>query len=163
MSNQDSKTNGRRKAHVDRLADQVRDCIDAAYAHHCAASREANGTPHSDDSRVLRDFARNQTFTDAFENLVREESANERQHRKGAPNGFRYPISAQQAALVVLLYQFGQGTELDAMPPASYVLAVRHSAAIANIIGYLSKGEIGKREGLREALEALDYAQAVRS
>ena len=162
--NTDDKTNGRNRAHLDALHRAVRDCIDASYY---TGARRENGsrvTVESDDPRqTLRDYARNTSMRDGWEALIREETKNESGHRNWGPDYARYhrALSKPQAALIVLLDQFGQGADLETMPSAAWLMEVRYSAGVANVLGFLCKAEIAKREGLREQLAALDYAGAV--
>jgi hypothetical protein len=164
MSNYNSTTNGRNKKHVDRLWEQVRDCIDASYL---TGERRPNGSrvtvPHDDPRALLRDWVRNQSMTDKMNALEDREAVHERQHRRGAPSGWRHVLSAHHAARLILLHNIGDGSELPAMPDATYMLSCRDTAAEAVVLGFLARDQIWKTDGLREALGLLDYAQAVRS
>lgn len=154
-------TNGRRKAHVDNLIAQVRAAIDATYD---TGKRHPNGariTHDTDDARAIRDYVRNMSWSDKFDDLIDREAAHERRHRKGAPAGFRYPISVKQSASIIVLHQFGNGSALEAMPPATLYNSCRDTAAEAIVLGYLARAQVTPE--LRAQLDALDYAAAVRS
>lgn len=78
MSNQNSGTNGRSKAHVARLEQKVRDAIDATYL---TGERRSNGsqvTRDTDEARAVRDYVRNHSVTDKWDELIEREAAHER-------------------------------------------------------------------------------------
>lgn len=160
--NENDTTNGRRKALIEKLTAQVRDAIDASY--YTGEPNRANGskpTRDTDDARAIRDYVRNMSWSDKFDDLIDREAAHERRHRKGAPAGFRYPISVKQSASIIVLHQFGNGSALEAMPPATLYNSCRDTAAEAIVLGYLARAQVTPE--LRAQLDALDYAAAVRS
>jgi hypothetical protein len=120
-------------------------------------------TRDTDDARTLRDYVRNQAMWDKFDALLDREAAHERRHRRGAPDGFRYPISVRQSAAIIVLSQMAAGADRDAMPPASLFTSCRDTAAEAIVIGYCAREALKADPELVPMLHALDYAAAVRS
>ena len=164
MSNTDPKTNGRNRVLVARLIEEVRAAIDATY--YDGEKVYPNGSRYSkntDDARAVRDYVTNMSPFDKFEDLLSRETAHERRHRRGRPEGSRIPISANQGAAIVMLHQIGNGAKLEAMPAATLYISCRDTAAEAITLGYCAREELRKRPELLAELEALDYAGAVRS
>jgi hypothetical protein len=114
--------------HINQLWEQFRDAIDAAYADTQNTNRDS-----------LRDYARNQSWSDTVEKLLAEETANERQHRQSRTvRGF----SSQDAAKLIICGNVLRGTELETIPSALTFITFRHSAAEANLIGYLIRAHV---------------------
>lgn len=163
MINDNAKTNGRNRKHVDALYSRVRAAIDASYL---TGERYPNGgrktVDHSDERAALRDYVTNQSWSDNFEALIKREAEHERDHRKFKPASLpRTPISVEQAATVLVLNNIGDGARLDAMPLATGFISMRDTAAEAQLIGYLARAALRADVGLLDALVALDYAGAV--
>jgi hypothetical protein len=163
MSNTNSKTNGRSKTLVSSLETRVRNAIDATLLTGERHPNGANVYHDTEDARAIRDYVRNQHMFDKFDDLIDREVQGERRHRKHAPAGFVYPISVRQAATAIILHNLGSGAAREAMPSAVLFISLRDTAAEAMLVGYLARVALRADAGLLEALDALDYAQAVRS
>ena len=113
---------------VDRLWNEARTAIDAAY----------NAKPQDDSTYALRDYAQNQSMTDALANLLDVEIAHERRHRNGRPSikGF----SSETAAKLILLGNLADGSLAETCHPQSRFLVWRKSAAEARVVGFLAAG-----------------------
>ena len=134
-----------RHAHIARIWSQLRDIIDKTY--------QANV---GEDAKPLRDYARNQSWSDDLENLLADETANERQHRSlRAVRGF----SSSDAAKLIMCGNVLRGAELTAMPSALTFITFRHSAAEANLLGYLIRANVMPE--WKDAVSSLDYAECM--
>lgn len=133
------------KAKVDNLWMAFENAITLAYK--AARSNE--------DAACLRDYARDVSWNDDLAKLLGRETANERQHRNNsrAPHNF----SVGTAAKLILMNCASRGAELTAMPPAVIFLQFRHTAAEAEVIGYLCRGYLNK--SWHDELKTLDYAK----
>jgi len=162
--NKDDKTNGRRRALIDRLENAVRDAIDASF--HQTEERYPNGSrksvDYSDERSALRDYVRNMAIFDKWEDLIERETKHERRHRRGAPNGWRFKFSAKHGALIVMLNNVGDGARRGERPAAESFIQMRDTAAEAVLVGYLARAALAAVPGLLDELAALDYAQAGR-
>lgn len=163
MTNKDPKTNGRRAALLNTLEEQVRDAIDASYL---TGERYPSGgrktVPHDDERQPLRDYVRNQAMRDKWEDLIERETAHERRHRRGAPNGWRFKFGAKHGARIVMLNNVGDGARLEVAPAAVSFIEYRDTAAEAVLVGWLAREQLRAVPGLLDALELLDYAEAGR-
>jgi hypothetical protein len=134
-----------RHAHIARIWSQMRDDIDKTY--------QANV---GEDAKSLRDYARNQSWSDDLERLLAEETGNERQHRsQRSVRGF----SSSDAAKLIISGNVLRGTELTAMPSALTFISFRHSAAEANLLGYLIRANVTQE--WKDAVSSLDYAECM--
>lgn len=134
-----------RHAHIARIWSQLRDIIDKTY--------QANV---GEDARALRDYARNQSWSDDLEKLLAEETANERQHRSlRSVRGF----SSSDAAKLIICGNVLRGAELTEMPSALTFITFRRSAAEANLLGYLIRANVTPE--WKDAVSSLDYAECM--
>jgi hypothetical protein len=132
-------------SHITRIWSTLRDTIDKTY--------QAN---IGEDAKSLRDYARNQSWSDNLEKLLAEETANERQHRsRRSVSGF----SSSDAAKLIICGNVLRGSELTAMPSALTFISFRHSAAEANLIGYLVRANVTPE--WKDAVSSLDYAECM--
>jgi hypothetical protein len=139
------------KTQIDRLWEEFRDAIDAAY-------QVANKT--RDDAGIcLRDYAQNVSWNDNLKQLLQRETANERQHRSTRPSipGF----SAETAAKLILLNQASAGSLLATMPQATEFLVFRQTAAEARVIGFLIRESLSVE--FRESFSQLDYSELMKA
>jgi hypothetical protein len=141
----------RTKQRIDHLWQDFEDAINAAYL-------EANKT-RDENGACLRDYARDISWNDNLAQLLRRETANEKQHRNSRPSvpGF----SAESAAKLILMNQVGAGALLPTMPLATEFLQFRQTAAEARVIGFLVKKFITVE--WRTSLAHLDYSQLMKS
>lgn len=129
------------------LETELRDTIKAAYKDelHPAA---------------LRDFVRNMAWRDAWEELVKEETANERKHEGWRPSGIaRSRISNRNAALILLFGNIADGCALESVDP-EWVFTLRPSAYKAMVLGFLIRTHV--HQAWIAAAKALDYCEAKR-
>lgn len=132
---------------INQLWEHFRSAIDTAY--------QANV---GEDAQHLRDFARNQSWVDALERLLTEETANERQHRNSrSVRGF----SSQDAAKLIICNNVLRGSELAAIPSALTFISFRHSAALSNLVGYLVREHLAPE--WKSAVSSLDYSSLMKS
>jgi hypothetical protein len=134
-----------RHSHITRMWSQLRDIIDTTY--------QAN---IEEDARSLRDYAQNQSWSDHLEKLLAEETVNERQHR--SPRSIR-GFSSQDAAKLIICANVLRGSELTEMPSALTFISFRHSAAEANLLGYLIRANVMPE--WKQAVSSLDYAECM--
>jgi hypothetical protein len=133
--------------HINQLWEHFRDAIDAAYAD--------TQNPNRD---FLRDYARNQSWSDAVEKLLAEETANEREHRQSRTiRGF----SSQDAAKLIICGNVLRGSELETIPSALTFITFRHSAAEANLLGYLIRDHVTPE--WKQSVNSLDYSECMKS
>jgi ABC-type branched-subunit amino acid transport system substrate-binding protein len=139
------------KTQIDRLWEEFRDAIDAAY--------EVANKTRDDAGICLRDYAQNVSWNDNLKQLLQRETAKERQHRSNRPSvpGF----SAQTAAKLILLNQASAGSLLATMPQATEFLVFRQTAAEARVIGFLIRESLSAQ--WRESLAQLDYSTLMKS
>jgi len=90
-------------------------------------------------NEVVRDFMRWDGMH--LEQLLKDETANERQHRNGNV-GRAYPISADTAAKVLILHNIYQGSLKPSEPTAATFIIWRHSAALAQALGFYLKADL---------------------
>jgi hypothetical protein len=134
-----------RHAHIARIWSTLRDIIDKTY--------QANV---GEDAKSLRDYARNQSWSDDLEKLLAEETANERQHRSlRSVRGF----SSSDAAKLIICGNVLRGTELTEMPSALTFITFRRTAAEANLLGYLIRANVTPE--WKVAVSSLDYAECM--
>lgn len=134
-----------RHTHIARIWSTLRDLIDTTY--------QANV---GDDAKALRDYARNQSWSDDLEKLLAEETANERQHRSlRSVRGF----SSSDAAKLIICGNLLRGAELTAMPSALTFITFRRTAAEANLLGYLIRANVTPE--WKQAVSSLDYAECM--
>jgi hypothetical protein len=138
------------KQQIDRLWEQFRTAIDAAYS-------DAN-KQRDDAGNCLRDYAQNVSWNDNLKQLLQRETANERQHRSNRPSvpGF----SAETAAKLILLNQASAGSLLATMPQPTEFLVFRQTAAEARAIGFLIRESLSVE--FRESLSRLDYSELMK-
>jgi hypothetical protein len=135
---------------INRLWDEMQAFIDAAY-------RDGNGTNNPES--LLKDYATDQGWTDALGRLLDAETANERQHRNGRPQGWKAPMSNRTAAKLILLRNFVDGSEVKEMYPATVFLQWRHTAAEMQVVGCLCRGKAKISDAWRAEVRAIDYAK----
>jgi hypothetical protein len=135
---------------INRLWDEMRAFIDAAY-------RDGSGT-NSPES-LFKDYATNQSWTDALGRLLDAETVNEPRHRNGRPQGWKAPIGNVAAAKLILLGNFADGSEAKEMYPATIFLQWRHTAAEMHVVGCLCRGKAKISDDWRAEVRALDYAK----
>jgi hypothetical protein len=132
--------------HINQLWEHFRDAIDAAYADTQNPNRDS-----------LRDYARNQSWSDDLEKLLSDETANERQHRQTRTiRGF----SSQDAAKLIICGNVLRGSELTEMPSALTFITLRASAAEANLIGYLVREHLTPE--WKQSVSSLDYCDCMK-
>jgi hypothetical protein len=135
---------------INRLWDEMQAFIDAAY-------RDGSGTNNPES--LLRDYT-DQSWTDALARLLDAETANERQHRNGRPQGWKAPMSNRTAAKLILLGNFADGSEARVMYPATIFLQWRHTAAEMHVVGCLCRaGKAKISDDWRAEVRAIDYAK----
>lgn len=133
--------------YIAALETELRDTIEAAYKVECHPA-------------ALRDFVRNVSWRDAWESLVKEETANERQHENWRPTGIaKSRISNRNAALVLLLGNIADGCGLEAIDP-EWVFTLRPSAYKAMVLGFLIRMHV--HPAWIAAVKALDYCELKR-
>jgi len=93
---------------INRLWAEMREFINSAY-------RDGSGT--NNPEALLRDYVEDHSWTDALGKLLDAETANERRHRNGRPQGFKAPMSKIAAAKLILLGNFADGSEAKQMYP----------------------------------------------
>jgi hypothetical protein len=135
---------------INRLWHEMQEFIDAAY-------RDGNGTNNPEP--LLRDYAQNQSWTDALGRLLDAETANERRHRTRRPQGWTAPVSNVTAAKLILLGNFADGSEAKEMYPATIFLQWRHTAAEMHVVGCLCRGKAKISDDWRTEVRAIDYAK----
>jgi hypothetical protein len=135
---------------INRLWNEMEEFINSA--HH-------DGSGTNNPEPLLRDYARNQSWTDALGRLLDAETANERRHRTGRPQGWRAPFSARTGAKLILLGNFADGSEAKEMYPATIFLQWRHTAAEMHVVGCLCRGKAKISDDWRAEVRAIDYAE----
>jgi hypothetical protein len=134
-----------RHEHIARIWSGLRDIIDTTY--------QANV---GEDAKSLRDYARNQSWSDDLEKLLTEETAGERHHRSSrSVRGF----SSADAAKLIICGNVLRGSKLTAMPSALTFITFRRTAAEANLLGYLIRANV--TQDWRDAVSSLDYAECM--
>jgi len=131
---------------INRLWERMQAAIDAAYDH-----------GKTDEAAALRDYASNVSMNGAIEKLLADETANERQHRRGWPHANDSVIGPMVAARLLLVTKFAEGSELKAMPPATDWLIYRRTAVEAELLGWLSRHAV--LDDFRAECKTLDYAK----
>ena len=111
---------------IDTLWETMRDALDKAYSV-ANAGRDDQGT-------ALRDYARDIHWHDAMDALLREETANEKQHRRG--------FSAESGAKLILLGQVAKGAKAQSLPDVTGFLHFRITAMQAQVIGFLIRAQL---------------------
>jgi hypothetical protein len=135
---------------INRLWNEMEEFINSA--HH-------DGSGTNNPEPLLRDYARNQSWTDALGRLLDAETANERRHRTGRPQGWRAPFNARTGAKLILLGNFADGSEAKEMYPATIFLQWRHTAAEMHVVGCLCRGKAKISDDWRTEVRAIDYAK----
>lgn len=131
--------------HITQIWSELRNIIDQTYQ-----------ADIGEDAKSLRDYARNQSWSDDLEKLLAEETANERQHRSHrSVRGF----SSSDAAKLIICGNVLRGSELTEMPSALTFITFRHSAAEANLLGYLIRANVTPE--WKDAVSSLDYAECM--
>ena len=140
-------TNSKRiHQHITSLWTELRNSIDLAY--------KANT---GENAAVLRDYARDQSWSDYLERLLTEEAANERRHRGlRSVRGF----SSSDAAKLIICGNVLRGSELAEMPSAVTFIRYRRSAAEANLLGYLIRANVTPE--WKQAVSSVDYAECMK-
>ena len=139
--------------HINVMWRGLRDIINAAYA-----SDKSIANSKSDEIAALRDYAENISWHDDLEKLLREETANEKQHRgTRAVRGF----SSQDAAKLVLCGNVLQGARLKQIPSALTFITFRKGAAEANLLGWLVREFVTPEWSA--LVEAKDYSQLMKA
>ena len=119
------------KKQIDRLWETMRDTLDKAYSV-ANVGRDEQGT-------ALRHYARDIYWHDAMDALLREETANERQHRRGeVVRGF----SAESGAKLILLGQVATGAKAKSLPDVTGFLHFRITAMQSQVIGFLIRAQL---------------------
>ena len=137
---------------IEKLWNQYRELINTAYQ----LCKDPRTNP---DTFPLRDYTEC-AYCDDLHKLLETETANERQHRRGAPR-FAATISAYTAAKLLLMNQSANGWKAETMPPATIFLSWRATAATAYTIGFLCRGvEMGT---WAEQVSRLDYAKLMKN
>lgn len=135
---------------IDALWNDLCGFIDSAYA----KDSDANG--------ALRDYlTKNGGWNHDLENLLDRETENEKRHRRGAPDGFRAPISAQCAAKLILCGNFLEGSRKLSAPLAVELLMFRHTAVEMGAVGWLCREMVTKEWADR--VESHDYAKIMQA
>jgi hypothetical protein len=135
---------------INRLWEEMEEFINSA--HH-------DGSGTNNPEPLLRDYGRNQSWTDALGRLLDAETANERRHRIGRPQGWKAPFSARTGAKLILLGNFADGSEAKEMYPATIFLQWRPTAAEMHVVGCLCRGKAKISDDWRAEVRAIDYAE----
>lgn len=139
---------------INRLWAEMQEFINSAY-------RDGSGTNNPEP--LLKDYVKDQSWTDALSRLLDAETANERRHRNGRPQGWTAPVSNVTAAKLILLHNFVGGSEVKEMYPATIFLQWRHTAAEMCVVGCLCRGKAKISDDWREEVRAIDYAELMAS
>ena len=132
---------------IDAAWEGLRDAIDLTY------SKQSN--PELDG--LLRGYARNISWSDDLDRLLDAEVKNERMHRRGAPSGFKAPISARAASKLLLCSAVLSGSNKKQEPSPFDILACRKTYVEAHAIGYLIKRNLTADWSI--TVESLDYSK----
>lgn len=133
---------------INQLWTELHDAIDSAYASHSV----------KDEKNALRDYARDISWSDATEKLLKSETENERQHRQfRSVRGF----SVQDAAKLIICENVLRGSELQTMPSALTFISFRASAAEANLLGYLIRDFVTPE--WKVAVKSLGYFECMKA
>jgi hypothetical protein len=135
---------------INQLWDEMQAFIDAAY-------RDGSGTNNPES--LLKDYAKNQSWTDALGRLLDAETVNERRHRNRRPQGWNASISNITAAKLILLGNFADGSEAKEMYPATIFLQWRHTTAEMHVVGSLCRRKAKISNAWRAEVRAIDYAK----
>ena len=133
--------------HITQIWDGLRDAVDRAYQ-----------SATTDETKALRDYARNISWSDDLEKLLASETTNEKQHRNTrSVRGF----SSQDAAKLIICGNVLRGSELETIPSALTFITFRKSAAEANLIGYLIRAYLTPE--WKQSVQSLDYSECMKS
>jgi len=133
--------------HITQIWDGLRDAVDRAYQ-----------SATTDETKALRDYARNISWSDDLEKLLASETTNEKQHRNArSVRGF----SSQDAAKLIICGNVLRGSELETIPSALTFITFRKSAAEANLIGYLIRAYLTPE--WKQSVQSLDYSECMKS
>ena len=133
--------------HITQIWDGLRDAVDRAYQ-----------SATTDETKALRDYARNISWSDDLEKLLASETTNEKQHRNArSVRGF----SSQDAAKLIICGNVLQGSELETIPSALTFITFRKSAAEANLLGYLIREHVTPE--WKQSVQSLDYSECMKS
>lgn len=133
--------------HINQLWLGLRDAIDRAYQ-----------SATNDESKSLRDYARNISWSDDLEKLLASETTNEKQHRNTrSVRGF----SSQDAAKLIICGNVLRGSELKTIPSALTFITFRKSAAEANLLGYLIREHV--TPDWKASVQSLDYSECMKA
>jgi hypothetical protein len=135
---------------INQLWAEMQEFINSA---HCDGSGTNSPEP------LLKDYAENQSWTDALGRLLDAETVNERRHRTGRSRGWKATMSNVTAAKLILLGNFADGSEAKDMYPATIFLQWRHTAAEMCVVGCLCRGKAKISDDWRAEVRALDYAK----
>ena len=111
----------------------------------------------SDLKAALHDYAPNVGFSHNLTNLLTRETANEKQHRRGAPNSWRSPISNIRAAQLILCGNVADGADKDECPSALLLLSLRQTAIEGMVLGWAARHYIS--DEWKQRVRKLDYAK----
>ncbi len=136
------------KSKVDNLWMAFENAITIAY-------KQANS---AEPAACLRDYARDISWNDDLAKLVGRETANERQHRSNNRSPANFSVGT--AAKLILMNAASNGAHLTAMPGADIFLRFRHTAAEAEVIGYLVRAHLN--QSWHDELATLDYAKLMK-
>jgi len=133
--------------HITQIWSGLRDAVDRAYQ-----------SATTDETKALRDYARNISWSDDLEKLLASETTNEKQHRNTrSVRGF----SSQDAAKLIICGNVLRGSELQTIPSALTFITFRKSAAEANLLGYLIREHV--TADWKASVQSLDYSECMKS
>lgn len=107
-----------------------------------------------------RDFIPNETWRNGLEDLIEAEAADERKHRRFAPDGYRHTYATIDAARLMVVHHIAEGARRDAMPTALETMTLRAPAVHAWVLGFILR-ELLPAEAWIDAGLRLDYARTV--
>lgn len=105
------------------------------------------------------DFIPDQTWRDGLGDLLDEEIASERKHRRGAPASIEHTYPVKAAALALLVHAIGEGAVMVNPPSALDTMIYRRVAIEARVLGFYLRGFVPA--AWIAAARALDYAAIV--
>jgi len=119
--------------------------------------RKLNNADGHAQCNALHDYTKDRNWRMA--NLLRRETANERQHRRGGNNPVSFSVS--DAAKLQIMQWAAFAADLNVMPSAHLFLTMRPTAVEAEVVGFLCRAWLNK--SWRDELATLDYTELMHS
>jgi len=119
--------------------------------------KQLEETMRSSKQPIIQDFMRWDGMH--LQQLLDEETKNERQHRSGNV-GRMYPTSANTAAKILILHNIYQGSIKSTEPTAETFIIWRHSAALAQALGYYLREDL--TDDWRAGAARCDYSELMK-